>query len=184
MTPHMVLACKPKSNVTNPLKSEYDCLRHHLLQRTTAQINSGGWKEELHHYLTDMPSDVSKDTDIVFWWTVCIVCLFLMLVLKIALGSLKRLSNTLSYCNGCTVCAILATYICTLQAPLLCWCWNCHQPPIMPWCREVWATSSTQACLARLDCQHCLHQYIQCRRGILGWIQRASYTGSAVDRLG
>ena len=33
-------------------------------------IQNEGWRTELRRYLDDMPSDVTKDTDVVEWWGV------------------------------------------------------------------------------------------------------------------
>ena len=54
----------------HPLESKYD--RHHcqLLEKTAIQVNTGRWKEELQRYLTEIPSDVSKETNIIAWWAV------------------------------------------------------------------------------------------------------------------
>ena len=48
----------------NTLESKFDCHRHLLLTQCT---NSGaeGWATELHHYLGDLPVDVTKETNIV-----------------------------------------------------------------------------------------------------------------------
>ena len=43
------------------------------------QVSSGSWKEELHCYLTDMPLDIFKDTDIIVWWTVSVFILLISL---------------------------------------------------------------------------------------------------------
>jgi hypothetical protein len=60
------------SQVSNkhPLESEYDRHRRQLLQSQAIHANSGGWGEELQRYLHDMPTNVTKDTDIVAWWAV------------------------------------------------------------------------------------------------------------------
>ncbi|KIK91935.1 hypothetical protein PAXRUDRAFT_148392 [Paxillus rubicundulus Ve08.2h10] len=38
-------------------------------RKTATQGDPGGWKAELCCYLSDMPVDVSKDTDIIAWWS-------------------------------------------------------------------------------------------------------------------
>jgi hypothetical protein len=60
------------SQVSNkhPLESEYDRHRCQLLRSQAIHANSGGWREELRRYLHDMPTNVTKDTDIVAWWAV------------------------------------------------------------------------------------------------------------------
>ena len=55
------------------LESKFDCHRRHLIQQSTS-LNSDGCAAELHCYLSDWPSDVLKDTDIIGWWSVR--CLF------------------------------------------------------------------------------------------------------------
>lgn len=52
------------------LESEYDCHRRQLLRSQAIHANSGGWKEELRRYLHDMPTNVTKNTDIIAWWAV------------------------------------------------------------------------------------------------------------------
>lgn len=46
---------------------DFDLHRKTLL---TQSIQSEGWREELRCYLTHIPSDVTKETDIVAWWGV------------------------------------------------------------------------------------------------------------------
>ncbi|KIM61212.1 hypothetical protein SCLCIDRAFT_26022 [Scleroderma citrinum Foug A] len=52
---------------SHPLKSEYDRHCRQLLEKTAIQVNTGRWKEEFRHYLTEIPSDVSKETNIIAW---------------------------------------------------------------------------------------------------------------------
>ena len=54
----------PDDNET--LESEFDCHRCHLLQQSLSPP-SGGCAAKLCHYLSNHPSDVMKDTDIVRW---------------------------------------------------------------------------------------------------------------------
>lgn len=48
--------------------SDFDRHRRELLHSEEA---NEGWQAELRRYLKDLPSDVTKDTDIVEWWQVC-----------------------------------------------------------------------------------------------------------------
>jgi hypothetical protein len=54
----------PDSNASD---DEYDRLRRGLLAKA---IQNEGWRSELRRYLDDMPSEVTKDTDVVEWWSV------------------------------------------------------------------------------------------------------------------
>ena len=72
-------SCSNNDSTHHPLESEYDHHRRHALEQMAMQVSSGGWKEELRHYLTDMPSDVFKDTDIIVWWTVSVFILLISL---------------------------------------------------------------------------------------------------------
>ena len=56
--------------VAGLMQSEYD--RHH--QTLLTHEEDEGWQAELRRYLKDVPADVTKDTDIVKWWQVCILC--------------------------------------------------------------------------------------------------------------
>ena len=59
---------QPAPADNNSILSDFD--RH---QRTLLLCQEGeGWQVELCQYLKDMPADVTKDTDIVEWWQVCI----------------------------------------------------------------------------------------------------------------
>ncbi|KIM57744.1 hypothetical protein SCLCIDRAFT_129691 [Scleroderma citrinum Foug A] len=57
-------------NSSHPLKSEYDHHHCQLLEKMAIQVNTSRWKEELCCYLTEIPSDVSKETNIIVWWAV------------------------------------------------------------------------------------------------------------------
>jgi len=46
--------------------SEFD--RFHL--RYVTRDNEEGWASELWHYLKELPTNITKDTDIIEWWQV------------------------------------------------------------------------------------------------------------------
>ena len=51
------------------LESEYDCHRCMLIEQ--ANCNTGmGWAAKLCRYLTELLDNVSKDMDVVSWWSV------------------------------------------------------------------------------------------------------------------
>ncbi len=52
------------------LTSEYNCHCHALVERTVAHADPSRWKAELCAYLGSIPADVSRDMDIVVWWSV------------------------------------------------------------------------------------------------------------------
>jgi hypothetical protein len=56
----------------NSMASDFDC--HHCM--LLSQDQEEGWEAELHRYLKDLPPNVTKDTDVVQWWQVCIVYSF------------------------------------------------------------------------------------------------------------
>ena len=91
-----------------PLESEFD--RHHreYLQQASVRSDNGGWKAELQHYLSDIPTDVWKETDIVTWWAVHISYAFILV-----LNLLQAHSNeypTLAHI-AMDICAIPATSV-------------------------------------------------------------------------
>jgi hypothetical protein len=47
--------------------SEYDIHRRALLNES---ISNEDWQLELRRYLSDVPAEVTRDTDIVDWWSV------------------------------------------------------------------------------------------------------------------
>ena len=53
----------------NSILSEFDC---HRLALLSSRDEDEGWQSEMRRYLKDLPSDVTKDTDIVIWWQVCV----------------------------------------------------------------------------------------------------------------
>ena len=58
------------------LESEYDRHRRRLIEQANRNT-SMGWANELRRYLTELPNNVSKDMDVVSWWS---VSLFILLV--------------------------------------------------------------------------------------------------------
>jgi hypothetical protein len=50
-----------------PFMSEYDIHRLALLNES---ISNEDWQLELRRYLLDVPAEVTRDTDIVDWWSV------------------------------------------------------------------------------------------------------------------
>jgi hypothetical protein len=59
----------PGNVVAGSVQSDYDLHRQTLLTRDEDE----GWQAELRRYLKDIPADVTKETDIVEWWQVCIL---------------------------------------------------------------------------------------------------------------
>ncbi|KAH7903215.1 hypothetical protein BJ138DRAFT_1020984 [Hygrophoropsis aurantiaca] len=53
----------------NTLESDFDRHRRQLVEQATLEQDAG-WAAELRRYIKDMPEDVSKETDIVEWWSV------------------------------------------------------------------------------------------------------------------
>ena len=66
---HAAHAAKCK---TRPLESEFDSHCQMLIEQSRQSEAGNGWSTELHHYLSDLPSDVTKKTDIVQWWAICL----------------------------------------------------------------------------------------------------------------
>lgn len=55
---------------TKTLESEFDIHRRLLVEQANRTSSSMGWSAELRCYLTELPQDVSKDMDVVTWWSV------------------------------------------------------------------------------------------------------------------
>ena len=89
-----------KHGSKRPLESDFDRVRQERLLRVTVQADNGSWKTELRHYLADVPKDVSKETDIVAWWAVCIFHIFSFCIAQPVSGPFERLSNSFTHCNG------------------------------------------------------------------------------------
>jgi len=68
-----VVTTKDPNDLAQPshesLLSKFDC--HHLAL-LSSQDEDEGWQSEMRRYLKDLPADVTKDTDIVKWWQVCV----------------------------------------------------------------------------------------------------------------
>jgi hypothetical protein len=67
------MATPPLDSTSDNFTSEFDRHRQALVSREEDEE----WESELRRYLRDVPADVTKDTDIVEWWSVSIShCLF------------------------------------------------------------------------------------------------------------
>jgi hypothetical protein len=86
--PSAVVAAAPpahgkRSNDTtsncDDVMTEFDQHRRKLASQARNNGDSG-WEAELRRYLKDVPSEVTKDTDIVGWWGVCYFSLIATLV--------------------------------------------------------------------------------------------------------
>ena len=66
----------------NSVLSDYD---RHRLTLLANQTQDEGWLSEKCRYLEDMPANVTKETDIVEWWQVCIVAHGLYLIFLITI---------------------------------------------------------------------------------------------------
>jgi hypothetical protein len=55
---------------TKAVESEFDRHRRTLIQQSAKSNNVGGWAAELRRYLSDLPADVTKHTNILSWWQV------------------------------------------------------------------------------------------------------------------
>ncbi|KIM65342.1 hypothetical protein SCLCIDRAFT_113112 [Scleroderma citrinum Foug A] len=58
----------PCKSPPGTLHSDFDRHRRHALEQA-GRKNNIGWSIELRRYLKDLPTDVSKDTDIITWWS-------------------------------------------------------------------------------------------------------------------
>jgi hypothetical protein len=58
---------------TRRLESEFDRHRRMLIEQSRQSETGGGWNAELRRYLSDLPSDITKKTDVVQWWAVCFI---------------------------------------------------------------------------------------------------------------
>lgn len=78
----------PSTLDSNTKISDFDRLRQTLIME-----DDSGWEEELHSYLKAIPSDVTKETDIIQWWSVSTL-LGIYLYLTPASATTTRLSDT------------------------------------------------------------------------------------------
>lgn len=75
--------------------SEFD--RHRLTLLTEATDSE--WQSELRRYLRDVPADVTRDTDIVAWWSVRQICLIhSQSVLTSIIGPREDLPHPCTHC--------------------------------------------------------------------------------------
>ena len=87
-------AVADEGNHATTLASEYDHHHRALIEKTaTTHADCGGWKHELRSYFSSIPADVSKDTDIIEWWSVscpqCLGCLIVHLCRLIQMPILR-----------------------------------------------------------------------------------------------
>ena len=93
-------------------KSAFDCLRQSLI----VDEEDEGWAPELRRYLKDIPAEVTRETDIVNWWSVCdSACIYLVSFIYHCTGESKALPNIGTHCTWRPACTGL---VCTLRAPL------------------------------------------------------------------
>ena len=91
----------PTDNITqhddNSILSDFD---PHRLILIANQTEDEGWQSEKCWYLKDLPANVTKDTDIVEWWQVCVVvvCRFpSQLILLITICYRSTVNHTLPF---------------------------------------------------------------------------------------
>src|SRR5882762_1239474 len=64
----------PTDDITDPeedsILSEFD---RHRLTLIANQTEDEGWQSEKARYLKDLPTNITKETDIVEWWQVCLI---------------------------------------------------------------------------------------------------------------
>ena len=92
----------------NTLESKFD---HHRRSMVTQNIGSGGegWATELHCYLDDLPSDVTKDTNIIEWWAVSTNSLMFCMSLTIVQNHTNSYLTLAQIAKD--VCAVPATSV-------------------------------------------------------------------------
>jgi hypothetical protein len=66
-TPAVVTPSENTNSIECPSDDEYDRLHRGMLAKA---IQNKGWCMELCRYLDDMPSNVTKDMDVIEWWGV------------------------------------------------------------------------------------------------------------------
>jgi len=57
------------TSTSETLESEFDRHQRKLVEDAMHEQHSG-WAAELQRYLQDVPGDISKDSDIIPWWSV------------------------------------------------------------------------------------------------------------------
>ena len=91
---------------TRWLESEFDCHCWMLIEQSRQSEAGSGWSSDLCHYLGDLPIDVTKKTDVIQWWAVCLsIIMYQSLVLIVVLESHSRLSNPSMDCEGYQCCS-------------------------------------------------------------------------------
>ena len=75
---------KSHDDVVQPDKSILSEFDHHRLSLLSANQNDEeGWRSEMCQYLKDLTANVTKDTDIVKWWQVCVgLCMYYSIMLN------------------------------------------------------------------------------------------------------
>ena len=92
----------------NTLESEFD---RHRRSMVTQNIGSGGegWATKLHRYLDNLPSDVTKDTNVIEWWAVSTNSLMFCMSLTIVQNHTNSYLTLAQIAKD--VCAVPATSV-------------------------------------------------------------------------
>jgi hypothetical protein len=69
MTPTPSTSTSVNASLDTSILSDYN----QYWQTLVANEHNKGWAAELWCYLKPMPVDVTKDTDIIEWWQVCLI---------------------------------------------------------------------------------------------------------------
>ena len=86
--------------------------RHHLSLLSTSQNDEEGWQSEMRRYLRDLPANVTKDSDIVEWWQVCVsICMYYPMMLsnvflqdnRVVYPTLRRIALDFLPCQASSV---------------------------------------------------------------------------------
>ena len=96
-------------------------------------------RQELHHYLSDIPSDVTRGTNIVEWWAVCHLSHWFLNHISCIYHpeSLQDLSDAHPHCYGCMH---NPSNVSPLWTALLCWGRDCNRPPLAP---QFWSIQTS-----------------------------------------
>jgi len=127
--------------------SEYD---RHCLVLLSSQNEDEGWQPEMRRYLKDLPADVTKDTDIVKWWQVCI-CIInwdQQCQLMIFIEQWGTLSHPPSHR---TWLPSLSSFVGPLRMSFFCWGRSCDKTTSSTWRSAVWRAADDEV---RLEEQH------------------------------
>ena len=128
---------------------------HHLTLISEEQEE--GWQAEICRYLKDLPVNITRNTDIIAWWQVCVSHILIFPHYLLFSGKQFSFPNLLTPCFRFLAMPGILRCMWTF---IFEWWRNCCEVPCVVGCWPVWGTTDHKICMVGQHWGSCMLEFI------------------------